>query len=259
MNDFKGVFPSEYTDILKLKGVGPYTAAAIASFAFDISKAVVDGNVIRVVTRYFGITEPVDQTDVKNLIELQAQKLIENVNPAAHNQAMMDFGATFCIPGIPDCNNCVMKEKCIGSNLNIVSEIPQKLKKVKVKKRYFHYLDIRVGDELVLIKRDNNDIWGGLYDFLMIEGSTNQEIAKEDILEILQTNFTNFNIEEITISDSVAPIQHILSHQKLFARFYKVKTVALTALNSNFNFVNKKKVHNFAIPRLLDNYLNKHL
>ncbi len=177
-NELEGKFPGTYEGIRLLKGVGPYTAAAIASFAFDLPHAVVDGNVYRVLSRCFGIEEPIDSTAGKKLFAKLAQEILENAgtNPGSFNQAMMDFGATHCMPKVPKCGECPMQSKCIAFQKNRVDKLPVKSKKLVRRQRFFNYFLFHSEGKIFIKKRTGEDIWQNLYDFPLIES---EELVEE--------------------------------------------------------------------------------
>lgn len=246
MNEFKGVFPNTYESILKLKGVGPYTAAAVASIAFGEKKAAVDGNVIRHISRLFGITDDVRLTKIQKSIQVVADGLIKDSNPGRHNQAMMEFGAIQCIPKNPNCSNCPMSHLCIAYTDKKVELIPHKTKKLKRRSRYFHYFMISDGNMIWLDRRNENDIWKGLYQFPLIEtDSENFDFSKMD--------YSNFNLKNIQVLKSKTSSKHVLSHQDIFATFHHIKVNKLP--ESDFVSVKLDEVHTFALSRLIDRYL----
>jgi A/G-specific adenine glycosylase len=163
--DLGGKFPTTYKELLELKGVGTYTAAAISSFAFGEVKAVVDGNVFRVLARFFGIYTDIASGKGKKEFEALANQLIPDLEPAAFNQAMMDFGARMCTPKNPSCNECPIQNPCFAFNKGMVKELPVKINKTKVKERDIHYYVIKCGKKWVWNKRTTGDIWEGLHDF----------------------------------------------------------------------------------------------
>ena len=169
MTDFKGTFPVEYNQVIKLAGIGEYTAAAICSFAYNQPYAVVDGNVYRVLSRVFAIQTPIDSSSGKKEIAILAQDLLSKSNPALHNQALMEFGALQCIPAAPDCTNCPLQSVCRAYELNLVSVLPVKSLKTKVTNRFFNYFFIRFEDKTFLQKRVNKDVWQNLFEFPLIE------------------------------------------------------------------------------------------
>ena len=164
-----GRFPEKYEDILSLKGIGNYTAAAIASFAFNQPYAVVDGNVVRVLARFFGIEVPVDTTEGKKLFSALAANLIDKINPAEYNQAIMDFGAVVCKPAQPLCDDCPLQKKCIAYQKKSVNILPVKEKTISKRERFFNYLVVKQGIKYMLNKESDKDIWQNLYEFILVE------------------------------------------------------------------------------------------
>ena len=180
-NVLNGIFPTAYNDILKLKGVGPYTASAISSFAFGLPHAVVDGNVYRVLSRIFGIDDAIDSTKGKNNFNSLAQELLDKENPAEYNQAIIDFGAIQCSPKSPSCEDCPFNGQCFAFLNNQVDLFPVKSKKIKKKTRFFNYLILNSNDKLLIGKRSEKDIWRNLYEFPIIE--TNSLITIQELLD----------------------------------------------------------------------------
>lgn len=167
--DLKGKFPDSYESIQALKGIGPYTAAAIASFAYGLPHAVVDGNVYRVLSRYFGIETAIDTTQGKKEFTALANQLLNKADSAGYNQAIMDLGATVCKPAAPDCANCPLQKKCFAYEQGLISDLPVKSKKLTVRTRYFHYLLFMHNDKVWIRKRTGNDIWQNLYEPYLVE------------------------------------------------------------------------------------------
>ena len=167
--ELKGVFPTAFDEIKKLKGIGPYTAAAIASFVFGERQAVVDGNVIRVLARIYGIDLPFDTTAGRKAFNELAQKLISDTHPGEYNQAIMDFGATVCTPANPRCEQCPFADKCIAYKEERQEELPIREKRITKKQRYFYYLVLKDATDIIISKRSGNDIWKGLYELPVIE------------------------------------------------------------------------------------------
>ncbi|MBL4723936.1 MAG: A/G-specific adenine glycosylase, partial [Lutibacter sp.] len=181
VEQLSGVFPSTYDEILKLKGVGDYTASAIASFCFNEVAAVVDGNVYRVLSRYFGISTPINSTKGIKEFKLLAQELIDVKDPGTHNQAIMEFGARMCKPQNPDCISCPLNESCVAVSEKSIKNLPVKVKKIKIKQRFFNYLVIQTKDKKTKIGKRENGIWKNLYEFPLIE--TSKEINENDLIE----------------------------------------------------------------------------
>lgn len=252
VNNYKGFFPNDFKSILSLKGIGSYTAAAIASIAFGLPNAAVDGNVYRVISRYYGISTPVDSGKGKNEIQKIANKLISEKNPGLHNQAFMEFGALQCLPKSPDCNLCPLFDTCYAANKNLTDVLPVKEKKVKQRTRYFYYYVIESKDSILLEKRTGEDIWKNLYQFPLIESE--YELSENEIFNLATPVNTLNNTNFKSISGSV---KHVLTHQNIFARFVHIEVEDYKLKDSNIIRVNKKDIYKFAVPRLLENYLKK--
>lgn len=244
-------FPKSYTEIRALKGVGDYTAAAIASIAYDLPHAVVDGNVYRVLSRVFGIETPIDTTTGKKEFAELANQLLPKKAAANYNQAVMEFGALYCRPQNLDCTNCIFNDKCEAYRTKKVNQLPVKSKKTKVSNRYFNYLILLDHDFTYLNKREAKDIWKGLYEFYLIESdkklSESELLKHKEIGKILRGK----SIGKIKVSSEY---KHVLSHQNLHTRFYQIKIDKYT------NVLKLKKVkitelHKFAFPRLIEKYL----
>ncbi len=256
-----GQFPESYKEILALKGIGQYTAAAIASFAFGLPYAVVDGNVYRVLARYFGIDTPTDTTKGKKLFQQLANTLLFKKNPGGYNQAIMDFGATICTPKDAACVNCVMQKKCKAVENKNVYAFPVKSKRIVHKKRWFYYIIIHVGDKVVLRKRTAQDIWQNLYDFPLIE--TPISLPEEEMLLMLkQTEKWRqwFAKQDIEIKSVSKEYKQTLSHQKIstffIEVFYKGDVKGLMEQqNDKFILTNRKKMQTFAFPKMVAEYL----
>lgn len=204
-----GAFPESFTEIVKLKGVGNYTAAAIASFAYSESVPAIDGNAIRVISRLFRITEPVDQlTTLKEIVKI-SEELISQVKPDVYNQAIMEFGAMLCTPKNPKCDICPVQENCLSFPSGDFERIPVKSKKTKVTEREIHYIVIEKEDSVYMRQRTDADIWKNMYDF--------PELGVNDLSEIVK------KLEAKKIITH-APIIHLLSHRKLKVTFTRIFT-----------------------------------
>ena len=246
----KGVFPASYEEILKLKGIGPYTAAAIASFAFSESRAVVDGNVQRVIARYFGISTPIDSPQGKKLFAGMAQSLLDERFPAAYNQAIMDFGATVCKPKNPLCSTCIQSENCEAFRHGFVTALPVKEKTIKKRSRWFYYFIIEVGDSVYLRKRETRDIWQNLYEFVLLEKDEPDDNPPRDFLErLLQQPFI---IEHIS-----APQSQQLTHQRINGRFLVIKLSSAATFPGNYKLVKKSRLSDYAFPKFINSFLEK--
>lgn len=249
VENFNGRFPTDYKSILNLKGVGPYTAAAISSIAFSLPHATVDGNIYRVLSRYYGIPTPIDSSQGKKEFQEVAEELIESVDPGFHNQALMEFGALQCVPKSPDCYNCPVASTCYAKKRGKVEELPVKSKKLKQLNRYFYYYFIDDGDSTYLEKRTANDIWKNLYQFPLIEFK--KPLSEEELLEI---EIPCFQSEQANIKSISAEKKHILSHQVIYARVIHIE---LNNGCSNFIHVNKKDISKFAVSRLMEQFIEE--
>lgn len=252
--ELNGKFPDNYEDIRKLKGVGPYTAAAISSFAFNLPYAVVDGNVFRVLARIFGITVPIDSTDGKKYFATLADNLLDKKQPGFYNQAIMDFGAVVCKPVAPLCLNCGFKKFCSAFINNKINELPVKEKKISIKKRWFYYLVLEYKNEIAIRQRIEKDIWQDLYEFPLIE--TEKEIDKKNILKQAEKNkWVHKGKYELL---AVSPLfKQQLSHQLIAGQFIKLKLKGKHDPAINWIWVTKSRIGKFAFPRFINQYLNE--
>ena len=255
MSEFGGVFPSDYSAVLSLKGIGDYTAAAIVSFAWNQPYAVVDGNVYRVLSRLFGIDTPIDTTKGKKQFTELANMVLNPNRAAIHNQAIMELGALQCVPKNPDCMACPLQEKCVAFATHTVSDLPVKQGKIKVRNRYFNYLDIRYGNKRWLSRRGEKDIWEGLYQFPLIE--TDQAISLEELL--LHPEFKQLTAAtgQRDIRVSLSGLKHVLSHQILYATFYRIELESEPTGLSDYLSVLAEDVEKYPVSRLIHIYLEK--
>ena len=253
-NELNGIFPNKYSDILSLKGVGQYTAAAIASFAFGLPHAVVDGNVYRVLSRFFGIDIPIDTTTGKKHFAELAQRLLDTSNPGGYNQAIMDFGATQCTPKSPTCHQCPLSDHCVAFQQNLVDKLPVKLKKIKKRARFFNYLVINQSGSTLLSKRKQKDIWQGLYEFHLIESTA--LITTEMNLKTHPDSIQLFSEVPFTITSISKPFRQLLTHQKITAIFWEIELSEnkFTAPESTF-WAQRSELEKFAFPKIIDLYL----
>ena len=251
-SELNGVFPNTYKAILALKGVGPYTAAAIASFAFNLPHAVVDGNVFRVLSRVFGIETPIDTTKGKKQFNQLAADLLAKKTPDIYNQAIMDFGATQCTPSNPNCTGCPMKSCCTALSNNLIDILPVKSKKIIKRDRYFNYLVFKREDFIILNKRNKKDIWLNLYDFPLIETT---KLLGEKELKAHSEFLKIINKVEYTIKKASKPFKQLLTHQKIIAVFWEIQLKSALPMNeSPFFEVKQKNIDNFAFPKIVDLY-----
>ena len=237
--ELNGVFPDNYKDWQKIKGVGTYTAAAIASFAFKEPVPVVDGNVFRVLARVFDIDLNIASNKVKNYFFDFSKELIDKTRPDLYNQAVMEFGALQCVPKNPDCKNCILQSICLAFARNTVSERPVKIKAKKNRKRYFHYFIIKEENAVYLQKRTKKDIWQNLFEFPMME-TNSQEIPAEALQK--------FKLQLTDIELIKRNKKHILSHQEIYASFWLVKGEA-TVLKQNSEKVVISDLANYPMPK----------
>lgn len=244
-----GVFPIQYEQLLKLPGIGPYTAAAISSFSSNAPFAVVDGNVFRVLSRFFGINKPVDETDGKKVFTELAQELLPNGNSAVYNQAIMDFGATVCKPANPKCEECVLNKQCFAFLYNEVNSLPIKMKKLIKKNRYFHFVLIRYKGKVLLEKRLQKDIWQGLYQFPLVETTTS--VKPRTFNKLL----TDGSLKPIPVNATV--YTQALTHQNIHARFYYVQCTTKPILNNGI-WVSEKAMNEYPMPKIVLQFLKNH-
>jgi A/G-specific adenine glycosylase len=250
-HELKGVFPDEYTEILKLKGVGPYTAAAIGSFAFNLPHAVVDGNVFRVLSRYFGIAVPTDTNEGKQLFTSLANKLLDKKQPGKYNQALMDFGAVICKPQLPLCNSCVLQIKCIAYTRKIVNELPVKEKKIVKKTRWFYYLVVEYRGKQYVRLRGPKDIWENLYEFVLIENYTAIPLEKLQTVQKVKELFGKNPFELVQISPLY---KQQLTHQTIHGQFIKIKiNKPLSA--KGYEAVLPEQIDRLPFPKFITAYL----
>jgi A/G-specific adenine glycosylase len=215
-NELNGLFPTKFNELIKLPGVGPYTAAAIASFAFDEPKAVVDGNVFRILSRFFAIETDISHSSARKIFTDLAEELIPHHLAAEFNQAIMEFGALQCSP-VPNCESCPLQITCRAFALKRVKDFPVKSKKTKQRNRYFNYFIIEKNGQLLVRKRVEKDIWQGLFEFYLIEStkkSSLKELISNDLC--LRELFPYFNKIK-------SPAIHILSHQKIHSDAWHIQ------------------------------------
>ncbi|MFD2783834.1 A/G-specific adenine glycosylase [Hymenobacter rubripertinctus] len=217
--EYGGRFPGSYQELLKLRGVGQYTAAAIASFAYDEPVAVLDGNVFRVLARIFGLSQDIAVPASRKVFQQLADELIPADAPAEFNQAIMEFGALQCTPAKPDCLFCPMQAQCFAFQHGMVQELPVKSKAKAARTRYFHYLVLRHADTVYLRKRGPKDIWEGLYDFALHE-TDSADLAAPALLAVVDE--LGGRLATNRAEEPVTALRHVLSHQKVEARFHTV-------------------------------------
>jgi A/G-specific adenine glycosylase len=241
-----GVFPDRYESIRELKGVGPYTAAAISSFAFQLPFAVVDGNVIRVLSRIFGVEANAGTTKGRRIFDLMAADLLDKKDPAAHNQAIMDFGATICKPVAPLCASCDFRKDCFAFTNDRVDSLPVKLIKPQVRTRWFYFMVLRKNGKLAVRKRSSGDIWEGLYEFPSVESA--KKLSQPRVREMLGSR------GYFPVKPSVILSQQ-LTHQKIEARFFLLEIDEHSKVPASFSFKTKRELDKLAFPKMLREYL----
>ncbi len=257
MDKHKGIFPESYEDILALSGVGDYTAAAIASFAYNLPYATVDGNVYRVLSRLFALETPIDTGKGKKEFSFLAQELLSKQEPGIYNQAIMEFGALYCTPLSPDCVNCTLSQMCKAYENNSVSRYPKKLNKAKITNRYFNYLFINNDSETYLNKRTKNDVWKNLYEFPLIE--SDKLFNHEELIN--NKDFKNLfsGIENIQTGSISKPVKHVLSHRHIFAQFITINIANENDELKRFIKLSINQIDNFPVSRLIELFLENNL
>ena len=256
VKNHNGKFPLEYEAIKGLKGIGNYTAAAIASFAYNKPYAVVDGNVYRVLARVFDVATPIDSVKGKKEFAALADELLLKKNPAEYNQAIMEFGALQCVPKSPNCAACCLFVMCEARKKNRVKLLPVKEKKTKQRKRYFNYLMLEHEEFIFIKQRGAGDIWQGLYEFPLIE--TEKDVSEKILMQSAQWKAI-FGKQKLVLKSISAYHKHILSHQILHARFWQIKITKATfkKLETDFIKIKKKDLNGYALSRLIDRVVNE--
>ena len=212
---YNGILPNNYEQLLKITGIGPYTAAAIASFAFNEPVALADGNVNRVLSRLFGMFDPINSTVGAKLILTKATEILDRANPATHNQAIMEFGATHCTPKKPKCTECPLQQICYAYIHDQIAVLPIKIAKGATRDRYFHYVLFIHHNSIYVKKRPVDDIWRGLYEFPVLETISSEQPSTSEWKNLLNTN---------TIPLLQKNYRHLLSHQTIYASFYVARS-----------------------------------
>ncbi|MEM8893594.1 MAG: A/G-specific adenine glycosylase [Bacteroidota bacterium] len=256
VDEYGGNFPDSAQELLKLKGVGPYTASAIASMAFNEVVPVVDGNVYRVLSRYDDDSTDISGGTAYSHFYSRAQELISSNHPGEFNQAMMEFGATHCTPKAPLCADCIFQLDCKAYQNNTVLDRPVKLKKVKVTNRTFHYIVFEHDDQILVRQRKGKDIWQGLHDFHCIEG----EYQVEELLSQLNSEVGDKSMAKYVLENQSIDIKHVLTHQRITARFYHFRAGSAEVLNETCEklsliSVDHQGLNDLAKPILIENYL----
>ncbi len=253
-----GAFPATYREILRLKGIGPYTAAAIASFAFREAEPVVDGNVFRVLSRYFAIVFPPDSTEGKKKIAALARRIMDPENPDLHNQAIMEFGALQCVPQNPDCKSCPLRNTCQAYARDLVEGLPLKSRKPVLQNRYFNYVLVTDGKQMLVRKREGKDIWNGLYEFPLFESP--EQLRPGDLPTTSwwkELEKTTGSLEMVNVTGI---IRHSLTHRTIRAVFYHARPVhGMICQDGSFDMVELRQWQNIPFPRLIERFLDAYL
>lgn len=250
-SELNGKFPSAYEEIIRLKGIGSYTASAIASFAYNLPYAVLDGNVFRVLSRFFGVDIPIDSTEGKKHYSELANKLLDKKNPGQYNQAIMDFGAVICLPKQPLCDECPLQQKCIAYLKGLVNILPVRQKKIIRKVRWFYYLIIEFEDKVYTRKRTQKDIWQNLYEFVLIETDRNLSFEKLKKSILFQNIFGSAPYEIITISPTKT---WQLTHQIIHGRFLKINVTSPVSIEG-YELVTQEELNRLPFPKFISSYL----
>ena len=249
--NLNGIFPDNYKDLLSLKGVGEYTAAAIASFSYNEVVPVVDGNVFRVLSRYFDIESDIALATTKKEFTALAAELIPKDNPVLFNQAIMEFGALQCVPKNPDCSVCVFNDSCVALQKKKVDQLPVKSKKLKVRNRYFNYLVIQdEANQTLIQKRTHKGIWHNLYEFPLIE--TEKEEGFDYILNAINQDFFKNNPVTSILEPNEKSIIHKLSHQHLHIKFWEIKVKGKVDKG-----ISQEELKTFPFPIVIHNFIEK--
>lgn len=248
--ELKGKFPDNYENILQLKGVGSYTASAIASFAYNLPYAVVDGNVFRVLSRYFGIKTPIDNPEGKKYYSTVANELLDKKNAGVYNQAIMDFGATICKP-LPLCNVCPLNIKCIAYLKGLTQVLPIKEKSIIKRNRWLYYFVVEYNNKLYVRKRTEKDIWQNLYEFILIETPRPFTIKKL----IASQNFTAiFSKDEYNIKSQSQVYKQQLTHQTINGQFINI-TLKMPLRLGSYELKSPEKIKELPFPKFITTYL----
>jgi A/G-specific adenine glycosylase len=250
-----GVFPVCYSDLIKLKGIGEYTAAAISSFSSGEAMAVLDGNVFRVLARYFGINTPINSTPGKKQFSELAQSLIKDQDPATYNQAIMEFGALQCKPKSPDCPSCPLNISCFARINSLIPVLPVKLKTVKVKTRYLNYFVCQNGDQVLVNKRVSEDIWQHLYDFPSIETEVPADIFNAGFINEVKQMFG----QDVMLLP-LMEMKHLLTHQIIYVQFFALDNYIINFnISAEVNWVSWAELDLLPQPKILTKFINNYL
>ncbi|PSL35728.1 A/G-specific DNA-adenine glycosylase [Chitinophaga ginsengisoli] len=251
VSGYHGHFPNTYESIQSLKGIGPYTAAAIASFAYNLPHAVLDGNVFRVLSRFFDIDTPIDSTAGKKQFSELAQELLPHGQSASYNQSIMDFGAVVCKPQQPACSSCPLTGKCKAFQLGLTGLLPVKTKKLVIKKRYFYYLVLQYKDQVYIHKRTENDIWQNLHEFILIETSGPEDVtalqssaAFKDVMKDIR-----YNMDAVS-----GAFKQQLTHQTIYSQFLMLSVNKKPEM-PGYMAIPRNQLDHYAFPKTITDFL----
>jgi len=251
---YNGVIPSNYSEILQLKGIGTYTAAAISAFAYNLPYAVLDGNVYRILSRYYGIDTPIDFSGAKKIYQQLATETMGDASPEIYNQAIIEFGALQCTPKIPKCDICPLLIDCVAHQLELVDILPKKSKRIKIKNRYFYYLFLSCEHTFAIEKRESNDIWKNMYQFPLIE--KNQSISLDQLVKSEEWLHL-FGNSELVIQSVQENKVHKLTHQNIYASFIHLNLSDTNELKNKYKFINWNDWADYPIPKPIENHLSQ--
>lgn len=240
VSNFDGNFPNNYLELMKLPGVGKYTAAAVASFAFNLPYAVVDGNVYRVLSRFFNSSQFIDTSAGQQFFQSLADELLDHKNPSLHNQAIMELGALVCTPMNPKCELCPLAQSCESQALKSWDVLPKKKGKVKVRMRTFNYFIYAKDDSILIQKRDDKDIWANMYEPILIEGDVIPDFLSEQVHFIKQ-------------------VKHKLTHQNLLVNFFQVLNYEPLPFNDSAIMIGLEDLKNYPLPRVIEKFFQDEL
>ena len=247
-----GEFPVKYSELIKLKGIGEYTAAAISSFSSGEAQAVLDGNVFRVLSRYYGINTPINSTQGKKQFTELARSLIHEADPALYNQAIMEFGALQCKPKSPCCVVCPLQYSCYARNNGLIPLLPVKLKKIKIRTRYLNYFLIKDGDNVLVNQRTAEDIWQNLYDLPRLEMDLAVEVGNTDFINLVKQKFG----PDVTLQP-LMEMKHLLTHQIIYVQFFALDNYIINFnINAEAKWVSWADLDKLPQPKVLTKFIN---